>query len=95
MRQLAPAPTIQKLARSIGMAEAAMTKGFKAVYGETILDFSLHCRMQCALTLLRDRHWSVDRVSDAVGYSHSTSFATAFRRHFGVRPIDVRRLKSS
>jgi AraC-like DNA-binding protein len=95
MRQLAPAPTIQKLARSIGMAETAMTKGFKAVYGETILDFSLHCRMQCALTLLRDRHWSVDRVSGAVGYSHSTSFATAFRRHFGVRPIDVRRLKSS
>jgi AraC-like DNA-binding protein len=77
------------------MAETALTKGFKAVYGETILDFSLHCRMQHALALLRDRHWSVDRVSDAVGYSHSTSFATAFRRQFGVRPIDVRRLKSS
>jgi AraC-like DNA-binding protein len=94
MRELAFAPTIPKLARSVGMAETALMKGFKAVYGETIFDFGLRCRMQHALTLLRDRHCSVDKVSGAVGYSHSTSFATAFRRHFGVRPIDVRHVKS-
>jgi AraC-like DNA-binding protein len=94
MRQFAPPPTIGKLARAAGIAETALTKGFKAVYGDTIFDFSLRCRMQHALLLLRDKHWSVDKVSDAVGYSHSTSFATAFRRHFGVRPIDVRRTKS-
>jgi AraC-like DNA-binding protein len=94
MRQFAPAPTIQKLARSVGMAETALTRGFKAVYGETIFDFSLRCRMQHAMTLLRDRHCSVDEASQAVGYSHSTSFTAAFRRHFGLRPIDVRRVKS-
>ena len=94
IQQLAPAPTIRKLARSVGMAETALTRGFKAVYGETIFDFSLRCRMQHALTLLRDQHWSVEKVSEAVGYSHSTSFATAFRRHFGLRPIDVRHAKS-
>jgi AraC-like DNA-binding protein len=95
IQQLAPAPTIRKLARSVGMAETALMRGFKAVYGETIFDFSLRCRMQRALTLLRDQHWSVEKVSEAVGYSHSTSFATAFRRHFALRPIDVRRVKSN
>jgi AraC-like DNA-binding protein len=94
MRQLAPALTIRKLARSVGMAETALSTGFKAVYGETLFDFSLRCRMQQALILLRDQRWTVDKVSDAVGYSHSTSFATAFRRHFGMRPIDVKRVKS-
>jgi len=93
-RQFTPAPTITKLARLVGIAETALTRGFKAVYGETIFDFSLRCRMQHALMLLRDEHWSVDKVSEAVGYSHSTSFATAFRRHFGLRPIDVRRVKT-
>jgi len=93
MRELAPAPTLRKLARSVGMGETALTHGFKSVYGETISQFSVRCRMQHALALLRDQHWSVDKVSPAVGYSHSTSFATAFRRHFGVRPIDVRRVK--
>jgi AraC-like DNA-binding protein len=93
MEQLAPPPTLPKIARAIGMAEKALTRGFKTVYGETLFDFSLRCRMQHALTLLRDQHCSVDEVSEATGYSHPTSFATAFRRHFGMRPIDCKRLK--
>jgi AraC-like DNA-binding protein len=92
-RQLSPAPTIRQIARQIGIAETALTRGFKAVYGETIFDFSLRCRMQHALTLLRDQHLSVDKVSDMVGYSHPTSFATAFRHHFGMRPSELRHVK--
>jgi AraC-like DNA-binding protein len=94
MRQFAPAPTIAKLARTVGMSKSTLTQGFKAVFGETIFDFSLRCRMQHALTLMRDRSWPVAKVSEAVGYAHSTSFTTAFRRHFGMRPIDVRRTKA-
>jgi AraC-like DNA-binding protein len=93
MKQFAPAPTITKLARAVGMAKSTLTKGFKAVHGETIADFSLRCRMRHALALMRDQNWSVAKVSEAVGYSHATSFTTAFRRHFGMRPIDVRRVK--
>lgn len=94
MKQLAPPPTINQLARSVGMAKSTLTKGFKAVFGETILDFSLGCRMRHAMTLMRDQACSVAKASEAAGYSHPTSFTTAFRRHFGVRPIEVRRVKS-
>jgi AraC family transcriptional regulator, transcriptional activator of the genes for pyochelin and ferripyochelin receptors len=95
MREFAPPPTITQLARSVGMAKSTLTKGFKAVFGETILDYSLGCRMRHALALMRDQRWSVAKASEAVGYAHPTSFTTAFRRHFGMRPIDVRRVKSS
>jgi AraC-like DNA-binding protein len=91
MEQLAPAPTLRKIARAVGLSEKALTRGFKTVYGETVFDFSLRCRMQHALTLLRDRNWSVDQVSEATGYSHPTSFATAFRRHFGMKPMDFKK----
>ena len=94
MRKFAPPPTITNLARSVGMAKSTLTKGFKAVFGETILDYSLGCRMRHALALMRDQSWSVAKASEAVGYAHPTSFTTAFRRHFGMRPIDVRRVKS-
>jgi AraC-like DNA-binding protein len=94
MRQFAPAPSIVKLARAVGMSKSTLTQGFKAVFGETLFDFSLRCRMQHALMLMRDQNWSVAKVSEAIGYAHSTSFTTAFRRHFGVRPIDVRRVKA-
>ena len=76
------------------MSKSTLTKGFKAVFGETIFDFSLGCRMRHALTLMRDQSWSVDKAGEAIGYAHPTSFTTAFRRHFGMRPIDVRRVKS-
>jgi AraC-like DNA-binding protein len=93
MRQLSPAPTMRQLSRNVGMTETMLRNGFKSVYGETILNFSLRCRMQHALMVLRDRRWSVGRTAEAVGYAHPTSFTTAFRRHFNMRPIDVRRVK--
>jgi AraC family transcriptional activator of pyochelin receptor len=94
MKQMAPPPTIAQLARAVGMAKSTLTKGFKAVFGETILEFSLSCRMRHAMTLMRDQNCSVAKASEAAGYVHPTSFTTAFRRHFGMRPIEVRRVKS-
>lgn len=93
MTQLSPVPTIRQVARASGMNETLLKHGFKAVFGETIFDFSVRCRMQHALSLLRERRMPVARVADAVGYAHQTTFATAFRRHFGVRPREVRPLR--
>ena len=89
-QQLCAPFTLRQLARQVRLSETALTRGFKAVYGETILDFSLRCRMQHAVVLLRDQHLSVDQVSEMVGYSHPTSFAEAFRRQLGLRPKDLR-----
>ena len=50
--------------------------------------------MQHALALLRENQLPVARVAEAVGYSHQTSFATAFRRHFGLSPKDARGFRS-
>lgn len=91
--QLSPAPTIRQIARMTGINETSLKRGFKALFGETVFEFSVRCRMQHALTLLRERRMPVARVAEAVGYSHQTSFATAFRRHFGLSPKDARGLK--
>lgn len=91
LEQMAPVPTTRCVARRVGLNETALKRGFRAIFSETIFEFSLRCRMQHALRLLRDPRQQVARVAEAVGYGHQTSFATAFRRHFGVRPRDVRR----
>jgi AraC-like DNA-binding protein len=93
MTQLSPVPTIRQVARAAGMNETSLKHGFKAIFGETIFEFSVRCRMQHALSLLRERRMAVARVADAVGYAHQTTFATAFRRHFGIRPREVRPLR--
>jgi AraC-like DNA-binding protein len=90
LTHMAPVPTIRKVARSVGMNETSLKHGFKAVFGETLFDFSVRCRMQHALTLLREGRIPVARVAESVGYAHQTTFATAFRRHFGVSPRAMR-----
>jgi AraC-like DNA-binding protein len=89
-KRLAEPPTIRQVARTTGLSETTLKKGFKAIYGETIFDYSLRCRMQQALSLLRDECLKVNQVAEAVGFRHATSFATSFRRHFGIRPKDMR-----
>jgi AraC-like DNA-binding protein len=91
MKKHSPAPTIRQVARAVGMNQTSLKRGFRAVFGETLFAFSVRCRMQQALTLLlREPRLPVARVAEAVGYSHQTSFATAFRRHFGLCPKDAR-----
>jgi AraC-like DNA-binding protein len=90
IHQLAPAPTIRQVARAAGLNETTLKRGFKAIFGETLFEFSVRCRMQHALKLLRDQQLPVKRVAEVTGYSHHTSFATAFLRHFGSRPKDIR-----
>jgi AraC-like DNA-binding protein len=84
-------PTIREVARAAGLNETTLKHGFRAVFGETPFDFSVRCRMQRALQLLREQRIAVSRVAEAVGYRHPTSFATAFRRHFGLQPKQIRR----
>jgi AraC-like DNA-binding protein len=31
-------------------------------------------------------------VAEAVGYTHQTTFASAFKKHFGYRPKEIRKL---
>jgi AraC family transcriptional regulator, transcriptional activator of the genes for pyochelin and ferripyochelin receptors len=85
--------SVRSLARYVGMSERSLIRGFKSAFKETLFEFSLHCRMRHALSLLCDRNWSIARTSEAVGYAHPTSFATAFRRHYGIPPIGVKRRK--
>jgi AraC-like DNA-binding protein len=89
-QQLSPAPTLRQVARCVGINETTLKRGFKSVYGETPFEFSVRSRMEHALTLLQDREIQVLSVAKAVGYRHQASFATAFRRHFGLRPREVR-----
>jgi AraC-like DNA-binding protein len=90
LTELSPPPTICQLARLVGVNETTLKKGFKALFGETLFDFSLRCRMERAMSLLKEREMQVARVAESVGYSHQTSFATAFRKYFGMCPKDAR-----
>jgi len=86
-----PVPTISGLARELGINESKLKRGFKMLFGQTMFEYGLGCRMQHAMCLLRDQHMHVGRVAEAIGYTHQTAFTTAFKRYFGYRPKEARK----
>jgi AraC-like DNA-binding protein len=48
-------------------------------------------RDDIARQLLRDTHFSIQRVAEAVRFSSAANFATAFRRRTGMTPTEYRR----
>jgi len=87
-----PVPTIRSIARELGINESKLKRGFKTLFGKTIFEYGHECRMQHALQLLRDRHLRIGLVAESAGYMHQTTFASAFKQHFGYRPKEIRRL---
>lgn len=88
--QHSPPPLISEIARRVGMSETKLKRTFKVRFGTTIFDMGLDARMRHALELLRCKHMPVSRVALSVGYSHQTSFASAFKKHFGFLPRAAR-----
>ena len=50
-------------------------------------------RLQQAVRLLRQTHWTVRRIAGACGYPCQQTFLAAFRKRLGVTPLEYRRDK--
>jgi AraC-like DNA-binding protein len=83
-------PTIEQLARQVGLNRRALISGFKSQFGSTIFDFVLKHRMAHAKVLLQDRSLSIAEIAYRIGYSQPNSFAAAFKREFRCSPRDLR-----
>ncbi len=85
-KHIAAPPTVEQLARRIGVNRTQLRRDFKNFHGVTISEFIQSQRMELAKQLLRSGSVSVSVVAETVGYRHATNFGAAFRRHLGVSP---------
>ncbi|WP_150185643.1 helix-turn-helix transcriptional regulator, partial [Enterobacter bugandensis] len=60
--------------------------------GCTLFDYLRDCRLALARRYLLEGP-SVQQAAWMCGYQHAPNFATAFRRHYGISPGDVRKLR--
>jgi len=84
-RDIEHPPTIASLARTLGTNTDKLKRGFKLLFGMTVFEYGLYCRMVEAQHLL-SQGMSVKAVAVAIGYRHQASFATAFHNYFGFSP---------
>lgn len=89
--QHAPPPTIEEIARRVGMSGTKLKSGFRSLFGQTVADYANDLRMTAAKDLLRKSDRPIAQVSAELGYEYQNSFTVAFRRKWGILPKDYRR----
>ena len=91
--ELQAPPSLEELARRIGMSTSAMTAGFRRLFGQSIVEFLQERRLEHAFMALRDGQMTIAQAAYSAGYSRA-HFSTLFRRRFGITPGDVVRQRS-
>ncbi|WP_286829911.1 MULTISPECIES: helix-turn-helix domain-containing protein [Kordiimonas] len=83
-------PSVEGLARAVGVNRNKLSYGFKYLYDATISEFCNELKLQAALQMLEDGTQSISEIAYTLGYGQVAAFSTAFRRRFNASPRDVR-----
>jgi AraC-like DNA-binding protein len=86
-----PQPTIEALAREVGISPYHFIRQFEALFGVTPHQYRIQLRLDRAKQLLATRRRSVTAVCMDVGFSSLGSFSSLFSRRFGETPSGYRR----
>ncbi len=88
---LVEAPSLNDLAKMVGLNVRALKEGFKTLYGKPVFTYLFHYRMEEAKKMLELGTLNVSEIAPLVGYSSSSHFITAFKRKYGVTPKQILR----
>ncbi|MDJ0591028.1 MAG: AraC family transcriptional regulator [Pleurocapsa sp. MO_226.B13] len=79
-------PSIAELIQQVGVGDRTLRRGFRELFGTTVIGYLTSQRMKQAEQLLREGKLSISEVANIVGYSHLGHFSAAFKREFGITP---------
>lgn len=87
--------TTDELAKAMNMSRSNLHLRLKAISGESALEFIHKVRFREACKLLKQGTLTVAEISDKVGFSTPSYFATCFKKHMGMNPSEyIQELKS-
>lgn len=78
----------EEFAQAMNMSRSNLHLKLKALTGESALDFIRKVRFKEACKLLKDGRYSIAEISDKVGFSTPSYFATSFKKHMGCLPTE-------
>ncbi|MDX8275989.1 AraC family transcriptional regulator [Acinetobacter pittii] len=82
--------TVESLAEQCCMSRSKFANLFNSIIGEPPLTYLQHYRFRLASQYLRTSNFSIQQISNKVGYSSETAFSQAFKRIFDLSPKQYR-----
>lgn len=86
------AVSIDDVAKSVAISRFHFIRQFKAVFGETPVQFRTRMRLERAKHLLVESDDSITEICMQIGFSSLGSFSSLFSRKFGRAPSGYRRM---
>ena len=83
--------TVHEFAEMFSVSESSVKNYFHGVFGQSISQYTMHRRMMYGAELITSTHLPVIDIAGMVGYESQSKFSAAFRRKFGVPPLEYRR----
>ncbi|KIO75062.1 ATPase [Pedobacter lusitanus] len=80
--------SVDKFSREIGMSRSSLYLKFKAITGESVLDFVKRIRFKKAVELLVSKRYTIAQIAYTCGFNTPSYFSTAFKNYFGVMPSE-------
>lgn len=85
--------SLKQVSQFSGLNEFKLKKGFKMLFGKSVLQYLTGLRMETARELLlSNSETTVNEVAEKVGYQYAHHFIRAFRKEFGYTPGSVKKL---
>jgi hypothetical protein len=81
--------TIKELSRKVAMNECYLKKGFKALTGKAIHEYTQDIRISRAKEMLKQEGLSVSDVANTLGFSSISHFSTSFKKATGMKPCEL------
>jgi AraC-like DNA-binding protein len=78
--------TLQELGERVGMSRSTFAQRFKAMAGETPIDYLTRWRMLLAGDRLTTSNEPISAIAVSLGYESESAFITAFKRVMGSTP---------
>jgi AraC family transcriptional regulator of arabinose operon len=88
-----PSRTLPELADTCQISTSRLSHLFKSEIGTNVKNYRLDCRLRVAAEMLVSTDMPIKEIAYTTGYRHTSSFARAFRTHFGLSPACYRKGK--
>jgi AraC-like DNA-binding protein len=82
---------VDSLARRIGVSRSVLADRFRHFLDQPPMQYLTHWRLQLAAQTLKRSSLPLKLVAGQAGYESDAAFSRAFKRHFGLAPVEWRR----
>lgn len=85
--------SIEQFSQSTYLSSNYISKIFKEITGDTLINYLINLRIEKAKEILEEGHFSIQEVSQKVGYEDPYYFSKLFKKKYGCSPSEYKALK--